>query len=145
MGVRRLDHVGITVSDLDAAIEFFLDIGLELEMRMPVEGEWLENIIAIEGVREDIAMMRTPDGSGKVELGQFHTPVDDQAAEVALANRLGLRNVAFVVDDVPATVDRLASKGYELIGKIQNFEDVFLICYVRGPDGITVSLNQELK
>jgi catechol 2,3-dioxygenase-like lactoylglutathione lyase family enzyme len=144
MGVRRLDHVGITVSDLDASIEFFLDIGLELEGRMPVEGEWLENIIAIQGVREDIAMMRTPDGSGKVELGRFHTPVDDQGAEAAAANRLGLRNVAFVVDDVAATVDKVGRKGYDLVGRIQNFEDIFLICYVRGPDGIIVSLSQEL-
>lgn len=144
MSVRRLDHVGITVSDLDAAIEFFRTIGLELEGRMPVEGEWLENIIAIEGVREDIAMLRTPDGTGKVELGMFHTPVDGQDAEVAAANRLGLRNVAFVIDDVQVTVDELRGKGYDLVGKIQNFEGILLICYVRGPDGIIVSLNQEL-
>ena len=145
MTVRRMDHVGITVSDLDAAIEFFLEIGLELEGKMPVEGEWLENIIAIEGVREDVAMLRTPDGNHKIELAQFHTPRDDKAAEAAMANRLGIRNVAFVVDDLPATLDRLAAKGYHLIGKMQNFADIFLISYVRGPDGIIVSLNQELS
>lgn len=144
MGVKSMDHVGITVSDLNAAIEFFRDIGLELEGRSPVEGEWVENIIAIEGVREEIAMLRTPDGRGKVELAEFHTPIDHQAAEAAAANRLGLRSVAFVVDDVRATVDKLATKGYGLVGKIQNFEDIFLICYVRGPDGIIVSLNEEL-
>ncbi|TDP97244.1 catechol 2,3-dioxygenase-like lactoylglutathione lyase family enzyme [Labedaea rhizosphaerae] len=144
MGVRSMDHVNITVSDLDAAIAFFQDIGLELEGgKMAVEGEWVENIIALDGVREDIAMLRTPDGS-KVELCQFHTPVDDREADAAPANRLGLRSVAFVVDDAQAVVDELGRKGYGLVGKLQNFEDMFLIGYVRGPDGIIVSINQEL-
>jgi len=144
MGVRRMDHVNITVSDLDAAIAFFQAIGLELEGKGPVEGEWLENIIALEGVREDIAMLRTPDGDAKVELAQFHTPLDDREADAAPANRLGLRSVAFVVDDAQAVVDELGRKGYGLVGKLQNFEDMFLIGYVRGPDGIIVSINQEL-
>lgn len=145
MGVRRMDHVNITVSDLDAAIAFFQAIGLELEGgKTPVEGEWVENIIALEGVREDIAMLRTPDGDAKVELCQFHTPVDERPGEAAAANRLGLRSVAFVVDDAQAVVDELGRKGYGLVGKLQNFEDMFLIGYVRGPDGIIVSINQEL-
>ena len=144
MAVRYMDHVNITVSDLDAAIDFFVEIGLELEGKGPVEGEWLENIIALEGVREDIAMLRVPGGGAKVELARFHTPVDDREADAAPANRLGLRSVAFVVDDARAVVDKLARKGYDLVGKLQNFEDMFLIGYVRGPDGIIVSINQEL-
>jgi catechol 2,3-dioxygenase-like lactoylglutathione lyase family enzyme len=139
-----MDHVNITVSDLDAAVEFFRDIGLELEHRSPVEGEWVENIIGLTGVKEEIAMLRTPDGDAKVELAEFHTPIHEQGGDAAAANRPGLRSVAFVVDDVRSTVDTLAAKGYGLVGKIQNFEDVFLICYVRGPDGIIVSLNEEL-
>jgi catechol 2,3-dioxygenase-like lactoylglutathione lyase family enzyme len=136
--VHRLEHLGVVVRDLDAATTFFLDLGLELEGTATVEGEWAGNIIGLKDVHSDVAMLRTPDGAGKLELSRFHSPVDDQEPDAAPANRLGLRHVAFVVDGLGTIVDKL---GAEIIGR-QDYSG-YEICYLRGPEGIIVELIEQ--
>ncbi len=142
--VRSLDHVGVIVDDLDAAIEFFLDLGLEREGAMSMQGELVDNVTGFKGVHTDVAFVRTPDGSGKLELIKFHTPADTQSPEAAPVNRLGIRHIAFVVDDVDAMVEKLRSKGMNTIGKVQDYEDIYRLCYVRGPEGIVVELAERI-
>jgi catechol 2,3-dioxygenase-like lactoylglutathione lyase family enzyme len=139
----RLDHLSIVVSDLEAAIAFFAELGLELEGRAPIEGDWVDRINAIDGLRVEIAMMRTPDGRGRVELTKFLTPpaIGEGGAP---PNALGLRSIMFAVDDLDAAVERLRGHGGELVGEIERYEDVYRLCYLRGPDGIIVALAQEL-
>ncbi|MFV2199017.1 VOC family protein [Nocardiopsis sp. LOL_012] len=140
-----MDNVLVVVEDLDAAIAFFVELGLELEGRAPVEGSWVERVIGIEGVRQEIAMLRTPDGHGRVELAMFHTP-EAVAAEPgeAPANTLGLRRVMFAVDDVEDTVARLRTRGARLVGEVARYGDSYRLCYVRGPEGIIVGLAEQL-
>jgi catechol 2,3-dioxygenase-like lactoylglutathione lyase family enzyme len=143
--VRRLEHVGVVVDDLDAATEFFLDIGLEREgTTTSVEGEWVDNVVGLSDVRADVVIVRTPDGSGKLELTKFHAPADDQGPQALAANRLGIRHILFVVDGLTEIVDRLRAKGVQLVGKIQDYEGMFLLCYLRGPEGIIVELAEEI-
>ncbi|WP_354644486.1 VOC family protein [Kitasatospora camelliae] len=145
MAIQRMDNVLIVVEDLDAVIAFFVDLGMELEGQGPLEGRWAERVIGLHDVRQDIAMLRTPDGHGRVELAKFHRPtaVTPEPRD-APANTLGLRRIMFAVDDIEDVVTRLRSRGAELVGEIVRYEDVYLLCYVRGPEGIIVGLAEPL-
>jgi catechol 2,3-dioxygenase-like lactoylglutathione lyase family enzyme len=145
MAIQRMDHVGVVVEDLEAATAFFVELGMELEGTAPVEGPWVDRVAGLDGVRVDIAMMRTPDGHGRLELTRFHAPAAVSAEPaVAPANALGLRSVMFAVDDIADVVARLRARGAELVGDVARYEDSYLLCYVRGPEGIIVALAQEL-
>jgi catechol 2,3-dioxygenase-like lactoylglutathione lyase family enzyme len=146
MAVVRMDNVGIVFSDLDGAVAFFAELGLELEGRMTLEGEWSDRIVGLDGQRVDIAMMRTPDGHSKLELMSYQTPAMI-APEPANAppNTLGIRRLMFAVDDIEDTIARLRTHGAELIGEVVRFEDIFLLCYLRGPEGVIVALAEELR
>lgn len=146
MAVLRMDNVGIVVDDLDAAIAFFVEIGLELEGRGTVEGPWVDGTIGLQGAKCDIAMLRTPDGHGKVELSRFQSPpaVRPEPAN-APVNTLGYLRVMFAVDDIHDVVARLQDRhGARLVGEVVNYEDVYLLCYVRSPEGFMVGLAQSL-
>ncbi|MET8975785.1 VOC family protein [Streptomyces sp. NPDC004539] len=145
MAVQRMDNVLIVVEDLDAVIAFFVELGLELEGSGPLDWPGAERVIGLDGVRQDVAMLRVPGGHGRVELARFHTPeaVVPEPRD-APANTLGLRRVMFAVDDIADTVARLRGHGAELVGEIVRYEDVYLLCYVRGPEGIVVGLAEQL-
>lgn len=142
--VRSLDHVGVVVNDLEAATEFFLDLGLEREGATSVQGEWVDNVIGLKDVLAEVVWLRTPDGSGKLELSKFHTPADNQGPHAAAANRLGIRHIAFVVDDLDAIVAKLRAKGMNTVGVVHDYNDVFRLCYIRGPEGILVELAERI-
>jgi catechol 2,3-dioxygenase-like lactoylglutathione lyase family enzyme len=142
--VRRFDHVGITVADLDTATAFFVGLGLEVEGRMFMEGEFVDTVIGIPGSRSHIVMLRAPDGGSGLELSSFLFPEHESGSPAAMANELGLRNVSFEVDDLQATVDGLAADGYGLVGGIGQYENVWRMAYVRGPEGIIVSLAERI-
>ena len=146
MTIQRMDHVSVVVDDLEAAIAFFVELGMELEGRAPIEGRSVDRLNALDGVRADIAMVRTPDGHGRLELTKFHTPTAVSAEpENAPPNTLGLRSVMFAVDDVDATVARLRAHGAELVGEVAQYEASYRLCYVRGPAGIIVALAEQLS
>jgi catechol 2,3-dioxygenase-like lactoylglutathione lyase family enzyme len=146
MTIQRMDHVSVVVDDLEAAIAFFVELGMELEGQAPIEGRSVDSVNALDGVRVDIAMMRTPDGHGRLELTKFHTPTAVSAEpENAPPNTLGLRSVMFAVDDVDATVARLRAHGAELVGEVAQYQDSYRLCYVRGPAGIIVALAEQLS
>jgi catechol 2,3-dioxygenase-like lactoylglutathione lyase family enzyme len=142
--VRRFDHVGITVSDLDTATAFFVGLGLEVEGRMLMEGEFVDTVIGIPDSRSEIVMLRPPGGGAGVELSSFLRPGHEPGSPSAMSTELGLRNVAFEVDDLQGAVDRLAEDGYGLVGGIGQYEHMWRMAYVRGPDGIIVSLAQRI-
>lgn len=144
MTVQRMDHVGIVVDDLAEAIAFFVELGLELEGETPVEGDWVDRIVALEGVRAQIAMLQTPDGNGRVELAKFHTPLAEGGPEHAPANALGIRHLTFAVEDIDAILARLKARGAELVGELERYEDRYKLCYVRGPAGIIVELAERI-
>ena len=140
-----MDHVGIVVDDLEAAIAFFAELGLELEGEVTVEGRWVDRVAGLDDVRADIAMMRTPDGHSRLELTRYRRPAAIGAESAsAPANTLGLRNIMFAVDDIEDVLDRLGSHGAELVGEVARYEDSYLLCYVRGPAGIIVALAEQL-
>jgi len=144
--IQRMDHVSVVVDDLDAAKAFFVELGMELEGEAPIEGPWVDRVNGLDGVRVDIAMMRTPDGHGRLELTKFHTPTAVSAEpENAPPNTLGLRSVMFTVDDIDTTVAGLRARGYELVGEVAQYEDSYRLCYVRGPAGIIVALAEQLS
>jgi catechol 2,3-dioxygenase-like lactoylglutathione lyase family enzyme len=146
MTIQRMDHVGVVVDDLKAAIAFFVELGMELEGEAPIEGPWVDRVNGLDGVRVDIAMMRTPDGQGRLELAKFHTPTAVSAEpENALGNTLGLRSIMFAVDDIDATVAGLRAHGAELVGEVVQYQDSYRLCYVRGPEGIIVALAEQLS
>lgn len=143
--VRRFDHVGITVADLDAVTAFFVGLGLEVEgSRMFVEGDFLDTVIGIPQSRTEIVMLRAPDDGTRLELSSFVRPDHEPGSPAAMANELGLRNVAFEVDDLQAVIDRLDSDGYRLVGGIGQYEHIWRMAYVRGPEGIIVSLAERI-
>ncbi|MDG4768082.1 VOC family protein [Solwaraspora sp. WMMD406] len=145
MAIQRMDNVLIVVEDLDAVISFFVELGMELEGRGPVEGRWVERVIGIDDVRQEIAMLRTPDGHSKIELAMFHTPTAIRPEpKDAPANTLGIRRVMFAVDDVEDVVARLRAHGAELVGELAQYEELYKLCYVRGPEGIIVGLAEQL-
>jgi catechol 2,3-dioxygenase-like lactoylglutathione lyase family enzyme len=143
--VRRFDHVGITVADLDAVTAFFVGLGLEVEGRTVVEGAFVDTVTGIPDSRSQIVMLRPPGGGTMVELSSFERPDHEPGSPSAMANELGLRNVAFEVADVQAAVDELAEKGYGLVGGIGEYENTWRMAYVRGPEGIIVSLAARIE
>jgi catechol 2,3-dioxygenase-like lactoylglutathione lyase family enzyme len=142
--IKRFDHVGITVEDLDSVTTFFVGLGLQAEGRMSVEGEFLDTVIGIPGSRTEIVMLRSPDGGTALELSSFTRPDHEPGSPAAMANELGLRNVAFEVRDLRAAVEQLAADGYGLVGGIGEYEGVWRMAYVRGPEGIIVSLAEQI-
>ncbi|MFD8498534.1 VOC family protein [Amycolatopsis sp. NPDC059657] len=141
--VKRMDNVGIVFEDLDAAVEFFLALGLELEGRTTVEGGWAERIVGLENLKVDIAMVRTPDGHNKLELMSYHSPKAIAGDPEAPVNTLGLRRLLFAVDDIDATLTRLRAHGAELIGEVVQIPGVCRMGYLRGPEGIMIALAEE--
>jgi catechol 2,3-dioxygenase-like lactoylglutathione lyase family enzyme len=144
MGMPRFDHVGVIVDDLDAAIAFFLDLGFEDGGRGIVEGETVDKIVGLDGVRSEFAFVRTPDRSGSLELIKNHAAADTEGPQHLPANRLGYRHIAIEVDDLYAIVDRLRANGFELVGEVRDYENVYRLCYVRGPEGLIVELAEKL-
>lgn len=141
-----MDNVGIVFEDLDAAVAFFTELGLEVEGRMAVEGEWSDRIVGLDGQRVDVAMLRTPDGHSKLELMSYRTPaMISPEPENAPPNTLGLRRLMFAVDDIDDTIARLRPHGAELIGEVVRYEDLFTLCYLRGPEGVIVALAEQLR
>jgi catechol 2,3-dioxygenase-like lactoylglutathione lyase family enzyme len=147
MTLLRMDNVLVVVEDLDSAIAFFVELGMELEGRAIVEGPWVDRIVGLDGVRSEIAMMRTPDGQGRLELDKFHTPPPVRGEpEKAPVNTLGLRRVMFTVDDIEDVIARLQKHGAELMGELTQIEEPsYLMCYLRGPEGIMIGLSQQLS
>ena len=146
MTIQRMDHVSVVVDDLEDAIGYFVELGLELEGEAPIEGPSVDRLNGLDGVRVDIAMMRTPDGHGRLELSKFHTPTAVRAEpENAPPNALGLRSVMFAVGDLDATVAALQARDAKLVGEVAQYEDIYRLCYVRGPAGIIVALAEQLS
>ena len=140
-----MDNVGIVVNDLKAAIAFFVELGLELEGETTVEGRWVDRVVGLDGVRSDIAMLRTPDGHSRLELSKFHTPPATTAEPNAPVNTLGMGRIMFAVDDIEDVLARLRARGAELVGEVVQYEDGYRLCYVRGPEGIIVALSEPLS
>ena len=144
MTIQRMDNVGIVVDDLDSAVAFFTELGMELEGRAGIEGPWVDLTVGLDGIRSEIAMMRTPDGHSKLELAKYHSPATvGSEPENPAPNTLGLHRVMFAVDDIDDTVARLRSHGAELLGEVAEYESVYRLCYLRGPAGIIVALAEQ--
>lgn len=145
MTIKQMHHVSVVVEDLEAASAFFAALGMEREGEAEITGEWVDRINALDGVLVDIAMMRTPDGLGRLELTKFHAPEVLGAESMnAPSNTLGLRSLMFEVDDLDATVQALLAQGGELVGEIAKYEEIYRLCYLRGPAGVIVSLAESL-
>lgn len=144
MAVKRMDNVGIVVENIDAAIEFFAELGMELEGRAPIEGKWADGVTGLHDMRVEIAMMRTPDGHGRLELSRFLAPPVIADHRRAPVNALGYLRVMFAVDDIDDTLARLGKLGAKLVGKVVNYENVYRLCYIRGPEEILIGLAQQL-
>jgi catechol 2,3-dioxygenase-like lactoylglutathione lyase family enzyme len=140
-----MDHVGIVVDDLAAATEFFVELGLTLQGEGPVEGDWVDRIVGLEGVRADVVGLQTPDGATWLELSRFHSPPSQGDDRPAAPNTRGLRHIALIVDDIDAVLARLQAGGTELVGEVVRYEDSYRLCYVRGPAGILVELAEEIS
>jgi catechol 2,3-dioxygenase-like lactoylglutathione lyase family enzyme len=144
MTVKRMDNVGIVVEDLDAAIAFFSELGLELEGRAPIEGDWADGVTGLRNMRVEIAMMRTPDGHSRLEISRFLAPPVAADHRDAPVNALGYLRVMFTVEDIDDTVARLGKRGAKVVGKVVRYQDTYRLCYIRGPEGILIGLAQEL-
>ena len=144
MTIQRMDHVGIVVDDLAAATEFFAELGLNLEGGGPVEGAWVDRVVGLEGVRAELAMMETPDGNGRLELVKFHAPSGRDGDRNEPANTPGIRHITFAVDDLDDVVARLRARGAELVGEVERYEDIYRLCYIRGPEGIIIELAEQI-
>jgi catechol 2,3-dioxygenase-like lactoylglutathione lyase family enzyme len=144
MTLKRMDHVGIVVDDLTAATQFFIELGLEPQGKGSVEGEWVDRIIGLEEVRTDLVMLQTPDGHSRLELVKFHSPAARGDNRQAPSNERGIRHLAFLVEDIDATLPRLQTRGAELIGEVVRYENSYRLCYVLGPEGIIVELAEEI-
>ena len=144
MTIRRMDNVGIVVDDLASAIAFFVELGLELENQMPVEGRWADRVVGLDGIRVDMAMMRTPDGHSRLELSRFLTPAAVADHRNSPVNALGYLRVMFTVEDLDDTLTRLSKRGAQLVGEVVQYKDAYRLCYVRGPGGLLLGLAQEL-
>ena len=146
MTLKRMDNVLIVVDDLEAAKAFFVALGMELEGEMPVEGRLVDRVVGLENVRCEIAMMRTPDGHGRLELTKFHAPAAVRTApKNAPVNTLGIRRIMFAVEDIEDVLARLRTHAAELVGELEQYEDSYRLCYVRGPEGIIVGLSEQLS
>ena len=145
MTLQRMDNVLIVVDDLEAAKAFFVELGMELEGQTTMEGPWVDRIVGLENVRSEIAMMRTPDGHGRIELDKFHTPTAVRTEpKNTPVNTLGIRRIMFAVDDIEDVLAGLRAHGAELIGEITQYEDMYRLCYIRGPEGIIIALAEQL-
>lgn len=145
MAIKRMDNVGIVVGDLDAAIAFFTELGMELDGRQSIEGRWAERTVGLDGLRSEIAMMRLPDGPGRLELAKYHTPPAHPAEPAnPQPNTLGLHRVMFAVDDIDDTIARLRPLGATLLGDVVQYENMYRLCYLRGPEGIIVALAEQI-
>ena len=144
MALKRMDNVGIVVDDLAATIDFFRELGLDLEGQATIEGEWAGRVTGLGDQRVEIAMMRTPDGHGRLELSRFVTPPVVADHRNAPVNALGYLRVMFAVDDIDETLERLRKRGAQLVGEVVQYKDVHLLCYIRGPEGLLIGLAQEL-
>jgi catechol 2,3-dioxygenase-like lactoylglutathione lyase family enzyme len=145
MALQRMDNVAIVVDDLDGAVAFFTELGLALEGTAQIEGRFADRTVGLDGVRSDIAMMRTPDGHSKLELTKYHHPAPSGAdPENQPPNTLGLHRVMFAVDDIDDTISRLRPHGAELLGEVAQYENIFRLCYLRGPAGIIVALAEQI-
>jgi catechol 2,3-dioxygenase-like lactoylglutathione lyase family enzyme len=145
MALERMDNVGIVVEDLDGAIDFFRELGLELEGRATIEGEWAGRVTGLGDQHVEIAMMRTPDGHSRLELSRFLTPPVVADHRNAPVNALGYLRVMFTVDDIDDTLERLRTRGAQLVGEIVQYQEVYRLCYIRGPEGLLIGLAQELS
>jgi catechol 2,3-dioxygenase-like lactoylglutathione lyase family enzyme len=145
MPVIRMDNIGIVVQDLDGAIEFFRELGLELEGRAMIEGEWAGRVTGLRDQRVEIAMMRSPDGHGRLELSRFLAPATVADHRNAPVNALGYLRVMFAVDELDATLERLFQRGATLVGEVVNYQDTYRLCYIRGPEGLLIGLAQPLR
>ena len=145
MTLQRMDNVLIVVDDLEAAKAFFVELGMELEGEMPLEGRWVDLSVGLENVRCEIAVMRTPDGHGRIELDKFHAPAAVRGEpKNPPVNTLGIRRIMFAVDDIDDVLARLRAHGAELVGEVAQYEDMYRLCYIRGPEGIIVALAEQL-
>ncbi len=145
MTVKRMDNVGIVVEDLDLAIEFFTELGLTLEGRMSIEGDWSGRVTGVRGQRVEMAMMRTPDGHSRIELSRFVAPAIASDHRTAPVNSLGYLRVMFTVEDVGDTVARLSKLGATVVDEVVDYEDIYRLCYIRGPEGILIGLAEQLE
>lgn len=144
MTVKRMDNVGIVVADLDAAIAFFTELGLVLEGRAPIEGDWADGVTGLHGMRVEIAMLRTPDGHSRLELSRFLAPPVVADHRNAPVNALGYLRVMFAVEDIDDTLVRLVKRGAKLVGEVVRYENMYRLCYIRGPEGILIGLAEQL-
>lgn len=145
MNLKRMDNVGIVVDDIDRAIQFFAELGLALEGRMPIDAEWAGRVTGVRGQKVEIAMMRTPDGHGRIELSRFNAPAIASDHRNAPVNSLGYLRVMFTVEDLNDTIARLGKLGAKVVDEVVNYEDIYRLCYIRGPEGILMGLAQELR
>lgn len=146
MAIQRMDNVGIVVHDLDAAVAFFTELGMELEGRMLIDGGWAGSVVGLDDMRSEIAMMRIPDAPGRLELVTYDNPKSvSSQPKIPSPNTLGLHRVMFAVDDIEDTLARLRRHGAELVGEVARYEDSYLLCYLRGPSGIILALAQQLS
>ncbi len=145
MALKRMDNVGIVVEDLGGTIDFFRELGLELEGRSTIEGEWAGRVTGLAGQRVEIAMMRTPDGHSRLELSRFLAPPVAADHRNAPVNALGYLRVMFAVDDIDDTLGRLRPRGAQLVGEVVRYKDAYRLCYIRGPEGILIGLAEELR
>ena len=144
MTVKRMAHVGVVVDDLSAAIAFFIELGLELQGEWTIEGGWVDRVVGLEGVDVEAAMLQTPDGHGQLELAKFRAPGGGDGDPDAPANTLGIRHLSFEVVDLDAVLVRLQPRGAELVGEVERYEDIYRLCYIRGPEGIIVELAERI-
>ncbi|WP_105421197.1 VOC family protein [Neorhizobium sp. T25_27] len=144
MALKRMDNIGIVVEDLSETIDFFRELGLELEGRATIEGEWAGRVTGLGNQHVEIAMMRTPDGHSRLELSRFLTPPVVEDHRNAPVNALGYLRVMFTVDDIDQTLERLRARGAQLVGEVVDYQDVYRLCYIRGPGGLLIGLAQEL-
>ena len=144
MAIHRMDHVGIVVDDLESATAFFVELGLEVLSEWTAEGGSVDRVVGLQGVRAECAMLETPDGHARLELSKFHAPPGRGGDRHEPANAPGIRHLCFAVDDVDATVARLRARGAELVGEVENYENIYRLCYVRGPEGIILELAEKI-
>jgi catechol 2,3-dioxygenase-like lactoylglutathione lyase family enzyme len=144
MTIKRLDNIGIVVENLDAAIDFFTELGLELEGRAPIEGDWADGVTGLKNMRCEIAMLKTPDGHGRLELSKFHAPPVVNDHRTAPVTSLGYLRVMFAVENIDDLLTRLQKYGATLVGEVVNYQNIYRLCYIRGPEGILIGLAEQL-
>jgi catechol 2,3-dioxygenase-like lactoylglutathione lyase family enzyme len=145
MKIHRIDHVGVIVNDLSAAKAFFLDFGLEVQGEGELEGEWVDQVVGLNDVKAALVVLRTPDGQANLELVKFYTPSDEKDIQQPFANTLGIRHIAFAVEDIESVVAKLKKKGTKIFSEIQDYEESYKLCYIRGPEGIILELAEQIK